>query len=134
LLTQIRPLSRRCLILTDSDRSAARRPLKHHVQRWKTELAGDSDAELFITWGREVENYLPIHVVNGIRSELSIKRLSSIESTYRFEQVLDESLRRRVKKVAFARRALLALDGQVPPNAQAHVKAIASFIRASATQ
>jgi predicted ATPase len=132
-LTAIRQLSRRCVIVTDSDRSGPDAPLKAFVQRFADELAADEHGLHVVTPGREVENYLPLDVVNQVRAAHHAPAVATAETDHRYPylRVIESELNKRLSKVAFAREALVLLGGQVPPAAKDDVDRIAAFIRAS---
>jgi len=127
----IRQLSRRCVVVTDSDRAEAGAPLKAHVQRFDEELASDEHGLHVVTWGREVENYLPTEIANEVRDRHRAEALPLAEDDYRYAKVIEPELNKRVSKVAFANEALELLDGEIPPAAKEHVEQIAAFILAS---
>jgi hypothetical protein len=132
-LTAIRQLSRRCVIVTDSDRSAADAPLKPFVQRFTEELAADEHGLHVVTPGREIENYLPLDVVNRVRAAHRAPAVATAESDHRYPylRVIEAELNKRLSKVAFAREALALLAGEIPPAAKDDVDRIAAFIRTS---
>lgn len=122
----IRALSRRCVIVADSDRRKSRAKHKRHVRRWRDETKGDPNAHLWVTPGREVENLLPLEVINEYRASKRRKRLT--EETKRFGGVFDGI--KRPDKVALARRVVQA-DPSPPPDARKEVGRIAHFIQES---
>jgi hypothetical protein len=130
-LTAIRQLSRRCVIVTDSDRAAADAPLKRHVERFREELAGDEHGLHVVTWGREVENYLPTEIANKVRGQHGAEALPPAEGDYRYAKVIEPELNKQVSKVAFANQVLALLGGEIPPVAKEDVEQIAEFILAS---
>ncbi|HEV7761695.1 MAG TPA: AAA family ATPase [Acidimicrobiales bacterium] len=130
-LTAIRQLSRRCVVVTDSDRAAADAPLTPFVQRFTEELAADEHGLHLVTPGREVENYLPLEVVNRVRAAHRAPALATAETDHRYHRVVESELNKRLSKVAFAREALALLAGEIPPAAKDDVERIATFIRTS---
>jgi hypothetical protein len=129
-LAAIRRLGRRCVVIVDSDKDGPRARLKRHVERFKAELDADPHALLEITRGREIENYLPIEVVNSLRRSYGLPGIDVAPALYRVGRVIDADVARRASKVEFARRAV-EISGDVPPLAKAFVRRMSTFIRAS---
>lgn len=127
LLAEVRPLSRRCAFVTDTDRSAPRGALKEHVKRWRAETTDDPDAAVMLTWGREIENSLPEIAVNEYRKNVGKRRIST--SDFRFARVMSGL---SIPKVRFAEKMLEAAGTETPDNAVALVKDLAKFVRESA--
>lgn len=131
-LVNLRSLSRRCALVTDSDRSSESGSLKPAVQRFQEEVEGDPDAEVWITHGREIENLLPIDVINSVRSRFGGSEM--LPQNHRWGRVLSTEAfggRRPPPKVAVALEALDLMDGNVPPEADELVNGLEEFVRAS---
>lgn len=128
LLSQVRPLTRRCIFVVDSDRSDnVRQSLKPHVRRWRREVQDDQDAEVLVTWGREIENSIDVSILNAIRAS---KRLTPIsEPDLRFARVTDGITWPKVRLA----QEVIQLSRATPPNAQDLVRDLSKFIRASAS-
>lgn len=123
----MRRLTRRCAILCDSDRSKPRERLKPHVMRWRNDVKADDNAICELTWGREIENYVPLETLNSIRGERGLRPVPS--SALRYQRVLGGDL--KMAKVDFAERAIEHQDHEIHPEARKLVKLLADFIRAS---
>lgn len=128
-LVAIRNLARYCAVLVDSDKGKKGARRKPHVVRFAEELEGDAHAQLIVTPGREVENYLPLELVNEIRESRGVPKLE--ETDYLYAKVFDAALTKKMKKVTFAERALERLAGEVPERAARDVRRLARFIRAA---
>lgn len=124
----IRALSRYAAVVVDSDRERAHAKLKRTARRFKAELGDDEHAHLLVTWGREVENYLPRDIINTVRRKHGSPSIES-EQDPRFARAISESLARRPGKVRFAEEAIELLEGEVPAAAQQQVRELARFIR-----
>jgi predicted ATPase len=126
-LVAIRRLSRRCVVVADSDRTVSQQRIKGRVQRIKAELDKDPHGLAVITPGKEIENYLPTEIVNEVRASFSLPKLPSGDA--RFLNMVKGRDPRGIPKVDFARRALEILDGEVPQGARRDVNRMARFIR-----
>jgi hypothetical protein len=124
MLAAIRALSRRCIIVADSDRKTSpRERLKPHVRRWRDEVKGDRNALLWITPGREIENVLPLETINAYRG--SKKRRLMTEQTRRFGGVFDGIT--RPTKVELA-ALVVSQDPEPPTEIQADVARMVRFV------
>jgi hypothetical protein len=128
---ELRTISRRCAVLVDSDRHHETAALKGYVQRWLEESDQDPNVRLEVSWGREIENYLPRELVNRTRAGFNLPAIKVTGENYRFARILNESAVRKVSKTRFARAAIQGSEGQVPPAAATLVASLATFIRDS---
>jgi predicted ATPase len=131
-LVAIRNLARYCAILVDSDKDRRGARRKPHVTRFIEELDGDSHAELLVTPGREIENYLPLRLVNEIRAEKKLPPIA--EADYPYARVVDAALAKKMSKIQFAEEAIERLRGEVPEIAMKDVRRLARFIRAATSE
>lgn len=69
---RLRDLNRNMAIVLDSDRDRADAPLKPHAQRILDEMEDDGGGMVWITKGREIENY-----VDGDKLQAALKKLHS---------------------------------------------------------
>ena len=78
-----------------------------------------------MTKGREIENYLPANVVEGVAAEIS----GVIVPANEFNQVLDAE---KVKKVDFARKAIEVETNDWPLDLRDQVEELVRRIRRAA--
>lgn len=126
-LSEVRPISRRCVLVADSDRRKERGPLQPHVTRWRSEVKDDPDAKVIVTWGRSIENSLPLEVINDLRRRAGHSKMSA--ETLQYGDIFRGYKTKR--KVAFAERALKQLVGTIPEHAEKMTKELARFIQKS---
>ncbi len=122
----IRTLSRRCVIVADSDKSFPRQHLKPHVRRWRDEIEKDPHAFLWVTAGREIENLLSLDSINAYRAIEGSTPL--LEELRQFNSIFSEI--KRPNKVQLA-NMVVGANSAPPPDAVVPVRRVAEFIRAS---
>lgn len=128
VMAAVRRLSRRCVLVADSDRGTADQKVKPHVARFQEELADDDHALLVVTPGREVENYIPRELANKVRADHGLPELPAGGASYRFRRVLSPTDGRALTKVKFATAVLAELAGSIPTAATEDLACVASFI------
>ncbi|MBX3567305.1 MAG: AAA family ATPase [Rhizobiaceae bacterium] len=116
-------LCRAFAVIMDSDR----RPGKLDINATKNRIRDEVEREggfCWITEGREIENYLPVAVIEQLATDVRGVNIP----TDKLDQILDPST---VSKVDFARKAISIPNEEWPMDLAARVAALVSQIRAA---
>lgn len=126
-------INRHSFFLADSDRRQADKSLKPALQRIQQELFPHDDT-IWITEGREIENYIPIEILRKAFSKVhprSEYKWAGAEPGSMFEDVTLDASGANFGKVEMAAEVtqLLVSETDLPENLRAQIDKLVKFIR-----